>query len=163
MTLIYRTENFIAEAVDKNPHITREDGGHIKISPKIKCSTRQDLSSKLLIEMSKIICLVGETMTIAMNKIGIDIGRINYQDNGNWGVFKSEGPHLHIHLYGRAKSAKFQKYGEACYFPHIQDNSNFYKKNEPLNEKDISQIKEEIKKLLKTEKYSNEKWKVFCD
>lgn len=35
MANIYETENFIVEAVGQ-PHVIREDGGHIKIYPKVR-------------------------------------------------------------------------------------------------------------------------------
>ena len=87
-------------------------------------------------------------MNTVMNRHGVDIGRINYQDNGNWGVYKPEGSYLHIHLYGRAKSAKTQKYGQACVFPHIEENPEYYKHSKPLNIDDINAIEKEIERLL---------------
>jgi diadenosine tetraphosphate (Ap4A) HIT family hydrolase len=159
MALIYETSDFIVEAVDK-PHITREDGGHIKIYPKKRALDRQAITPKQAVELMRLTVLAGEAMTKAMNKRGIDIGRINYQDNGNWAVFKPEGSYLHIHLYGRAKSAKIQKYGQACNFPHHQEQPEFYERNEPLNEEDIKEIQKEIEGLLKTEKYETTNWQL---
>ena len=43
-------------------------------------------------------------MSVGLKNRGIELGRINYQDNGNW---RQE---LHIHLYGRAKNSKYQKF-----------------------------------------------------
>jgi diadenosine tetraphosphate (Ap4A) HIT family hydrolase len=157
MVLIFKTKNFIVEAVDK-PHIDRDDGGHIRISPKIHVVDRQHLPTKLAIELMRLTVVVGEAMTTVMNKRGIDIGRINYQDNGNWSVFKPEGPYLHYHLYGRAKSAKYQKYGEAGYFPLMETNPKYYARFKPLNNGDIKGIKKEIDRLLKTKKYSDPNW-----
>lgn len=91
-------------------------------------------------------------------KGGVDIGRINYQDNGNWGVFDPEGPYLHIHLYGRAKSAKIQKYGQACYFPHINEDPEYYRDFKPLNSGDIEGINKEIEALFKEPRYFNDNW-----
>ena len=159
MVLIYATENFIAEAVEK-PHVTRTDGGHIKISPKVTCLDRQALSPAHSVEMMRLTTLVGEAMVSAMKRQGIDIGRINYQDNGNWTVFRPEGSYLHIHLYGRAKSAKIQPYGQACFFPHRDEKPGFYEKNEPLNEEDVKAIKEDISKLEKEERYVSGDWKL---
>ncbi|MEO5564344.1 MAG: hypothetical protein ABIR18_12940, partial [Chitinophagaceae bacterium] len=85
MATIYETINFIVEAPGK-PLVTRTDGGHIIITPKIALVDRTQLSPSLAIELIYLTMLIGEAMTIAMNKRGIDIGRINYQDNGNWGV-----------------------------------------------------------------------------
>lgn len=157
MTLIYQTQNFIIEAPEK-PHVDRDDGGHIKISPKERLVNRQDLSPKLAIELMRLTMVVGEAMTKVMNEKGVNIGRINYQDNGNWSVFKPEGPYLHIHLYGRAKSAKIHKYGQACYFPHINDQPEYYENFKPLNQEDIKDIKKEIESLFKTSKYLDKEW-----
>ena len=48
----------------------------------------------------KLTMVTGEAMQNVLTKKGIDIGRINYQDNGNW---RHE---LHVHLYGRARGAR---------------------------------------------------------
>jgi diadenosine tetraphosphate (Ap4A) HIT family hydrolase len=155
--LIYETEKFLVESVDR-PHIDRDDGGHIVIKPKVRLSVRQELSSSEAIELMRLTIVVGEAMTKVMNEHGVDIGRINYQDNGNWSVFKLEGPYLHIHLYGRSKSAKIQKYGQAGHFPHRNEKPEFYEKLKPLTQEDVSDIQIEIKNLLKENKFSNSEW-----
>lgn len=155
MALIVETVNFIVEAVDK-PLVTRLDGGHISISPKVRVKDRTMLSPRLAIELMRLTMLTGEAMTIALNNRGIDIGRINYQDNGNWGVFLPEGPFLHIHLYGRAKSAIVQKYGEACSFPFRE--TGFYDNAEPLDSNDIIEIQDQIAALSETTKYKLSSW-----
>lgn len=152
---IYQTENFIVEAPEF-PHVTRTDGGHIKISPKVKVVDRTQLTSKLAIELMRLTMIVGEAMATALNKKGIDIGRINYQDNGNWSVLKPEGPYLHIHLYGRAKSAKIEKWGDAIFAP--QRNTGYYDDFEPLNQEDVAAIKKEIESIFSREKYSDKNW-----
>ena len=157
MALIYETKNFIVEAFEK-PHVDRDDGGHIKIYPKVRLLNRQQLSPKLAIELMRLTMVVGQAMAEVMNEHGVDIGRINYQDMGNWGVFKPEGPYLHVHLYGRAKSAKIQKYGDTCYFPHREEKPEIYENNKPLNKEDVGGIRKRIKLILKEEKYSDKKW-----
>ncbi len=157
MPLIYQTDNFIVEAPEE-PHVDRDDGGHIKISPKERLIDRQALGPRLAIELMRLTMIVGEAMTTAMNRRGVDIGRINYQDNGNWSVFKPEGPYLHIHLYGRAKSAKVHKYGQACYFPHRDDQPEYYADFKALNGEDIKEIKVEIEILLQSPKYLDKEW-----
>ena len=159
MALIYETKNFLVEAVNK-PLVGRNDGGHIEINPKIRIKDIQQLSPIMAIELIRLIMVVGEAMSIALNKNGIDIGRINYQDNGNWGVFEPEGPFQHFHLYGRAKSAKQQQFGQACYFPHKDEYPEFYQDLEPLNTKDIFDINKEISKLFSSTKYSDKHWKL---
>lgn len=79
--------------------------------------------------------VVGEAMIKVMNDHGVDIVKINYQDNGNWSVFKSGGPYLHIHLHGRAKRAKVHRYGQACWFPHREEEPEYYNDFNPLKQK----------------------------
>ncbi|MEI6040514.1 MAG: hypothetical protein WCP93_04165 [Candidatus Berkelbacteria bacterium] len=141
---IYETENFIVESHEK-PEIDRLEGGHIKISPKVKVEDRTKLTPKQAIELMRLTMISGEAMVRAMAKIGVEIGRINYQDNGNW------NPELHIHLYCRAKNAVMQKYGD----PIIPGNRPEYK---PLNESDVAEIKKQISEVEKQEKYKIENW-----
>ena len=155
MTLILETETFIVETPDK-PHVSRADGGHIKIKPKTRYVDRQELSPKQAIELTRLTMVVGEAMRTVLNKKGIDIGRINYQDNGNWSVFKPKGPYLHVHLYGRSKNASIQKYGDALEFPHRE--TGFYDGNEPLTEDDVAEIRVEIESLLNQDKYLDDAW-----
>jgi diadenosine tetraphosphate (Ap4A) HIT family hydrolase len=159
MAMIYISENFFVEAVEK-PHIDRDDGGHINIYPKIKILDRQQLTPKQAIELMRLTIVVGQAMTKIMNEHEVDIGRLNYQDNGNWTVFNPEGSYLHIHLYGRAKSAKIHKYGQACYFPQKEENPEYYENFKPLNEDDVKDIKNEIEKLLKENKFSDTEWRL---
>lgn len=155
MAEIYQTKNFIVESA-KKPHITRTDGGHIKIVPKIRINDSTKLTAKQAIEFMRLTMVTGEAMAKGLQQQGIDIGRINYQDMGNWSVFSTEGPYFHLHLYGRAKDAKIQKYGDAVHLP--QRETGFYDKFEPLNKEDIIQVKKQIELTLKEEKYRDDKW-----
>lgn len=146
MGVLFTSENFIVSIPEK-PHVDRLDGGHIKIEPKVPIENRTQLSPELAKELMKLTMIVGEAMDIGLNRRGIDVGRINYQDNGNW------RPQMHIHLYGRAKSAKKQLWGEALYLP--KPPKGFYEGLEPLNTDDAKEIQKEINRLLFTEKYKN--------
>jgi diadenosine tetraphosphate (Ap4A) HIT family hydrolase len=157
MPLIYESEHFVVESVDP-PLLDRNDGGHIAINPKVKVSDRQELSPRQAIEVMRLTMVVGEAMTIGMNKNGVDIGRINYQDNGNWGVFLPEGPFFHIHLYGRAKSAKTNLYGQALQFPHRNEYPEFYSDFKPLTEADVVSVRNEIQRIFADKKYSDANW-----
>jgi diadenosine tetraphosphate (Ap4A) HIT family hydrolase len=150
--LIYETGNFTVMAHDK-PHVDRLDGGHIVIVPKVRVRDRTQLSPEQAKELMKLTMIVGEAMEIALNRRAIDIGRINYQDNGNWGVFRPEGPYLHVHLYGRAKSARIHRYGDALYLPHRE--TGFYDAFQPLNDGDVREIRNEIERIATTKKYQN--------
>ena len=99
--------------------------------------------------------VVGEALKSAMSRRGVDIGIVNYQDMGNWGVFKPEGPTLHMQIYGRATTATIQKYGDAVQLPHRE--TGFYDNFKPLDEEDIKEISTDIEKLLSTSKYGG-KW-----
>jgi diadenosine tetraphosphate (Ap4A) HIT family hydrolase len=155
MALIYETNNFIVEAFEK-PHIDRDDGGHIKIYPKKEIEEMADLSPKLATEFMRLIVVVGKAMEKGMNIRGLKIMTINYQVMGNWAYKKDEKPYFHIHLYGRARDAKYQPYTEAVNLP--DRSSGFYDKFKPLNKQDVRVIKEEIEKLFQEEKYSNLNW-----
>jgi diadenosine tetraphosphate (Ap4A) HIT family hydrolase len=157
MALIYETKYFIVEAVDR-PHVTRLDGGHIKIIPKKHFLDRTKLPPRLAIELMRLTMIVGEAMSVGLNKRGIDIGRINYQENGNWNVYKPEGPYLHIHLYGRARSAKINKYGDAIFGGHRD--TGFYDKFEPLDSGDIKEIQKQITSIMRRAKYKDSQWRL---
>lgn len=146
MAIIYETKNFILESHEK-PEIDRLEGGHVKISPKISVEDRTKLTPIQAIELMRFTIVSGEAMKIAMKKIGVDIGRINYQDNGNW------TPHLHIHLYCRAIDAKIQKFGN----PIIDGHKEEYK---PLTADDILRVKESLNSLFKLEKFSDHAWRL---
>ncbi len=154
---IYETKNFIVESFDENtPHVSREEGGHIRIRPKIELSDRTELPPELAIECMRLTMIVGKALETAMNKQGIEIVRVNYHDMGNWAFKKNNKPYFHIHVYGRAKGAIKQPYQEAVYLP---DRSiGFYEDFKPLNEIDVKLIKEEIEKIFKQEKYQDKNW-----
>jgi diadenosine tetraphosphate (Ap4A) HIT family hydrolase len=157
MALIFEADNFLVQSAEF-PLVDRKDGGHITIDPKFKASTRQELTPQQAIELMRLTIVVGEAMTTIMNRHGVDIGRINYQDNGNWSVFKTEGPQLHYHLYGRAKSARIQKYGQTLHMPHKDEDPAFYADYEKLTDEDVKAIAAEIHTLLTKPQYSNHNW-----
>ncbi len=150
--IIYETANYIVDTPER-PLIDRLEGGQIRITPKVKVSDRTQLSPELAKEYMMLSMVVGAAMKTGLQKRGIDIGIINYQDMGNWGVFEPGGPTMHTMVFGRAKTAIIQKYGEAVQLPKID--TGFYDGFMPLNKEDISAIREEIDKLLQTDKYKN--------
>lgn len=148
--LVYQTEHFTVE-VPGSPHIDRRDGGHLVIYPKTPVKDRTQLSPALAIELMKLTMVAGEAMETALNRRGIDVVRINYQDNGNWGFHNAQGPRMHIHLYGRARSSKMQKHGEALYLP--REEPGFYDDVQMLDADDVMEIRSELERLMKSEKY----------
>lgn len=152
MSVIYETENFILETREQ-PFVDRSEGGHIRIWSKLKISDRTQLTAQQAVEYTKLSMLGGEALTTILKKQGIDIGIVNYQEMGNWSVFKPEGVIMHMHIFGRAKTAVTQKYGEAVLLP--QRDTGFYDEFEPLNDNDIVLMRNEIERLLTTDKYKN--------
>lgn len=148
--LIYETENFEIKTADR-PFIDREEGGHILIFPKIAVRDRTLLSPALAVEYMKLSMLAGEALASAMPRRGVDVGLVNYQDMGNWGIGTPEGPSLHMQIFGRATTATMQKYGEAVSLP--RRDTGFYDSFQPLDEKDVAEIRLDIEKLLQTNKY----------
>lgn len=144
MAEIYRTPNFILESHEK-PEVDRQDGGHIRISPIEDVLDRTKLAPQLAIELVRFTIVAGKAFVAAMAVQGIELGRINYQENGNW------KPHLHVHLYGRAKNARWQKFGDPIKPGHKEE----YR---PLNQKDIQLIASEIEKLFASQEFADENW-----
>ena len=144
MAIIFETENFRVES-HESPEVDRLDGGHIKINPKAVVKDRTFLSPRLAIELMRLTIVSGLALKDAMKEIGVDIGRINYQDNGNW------KPELHVHLYGRAINAKYQKYGD----PIIPGHREEY---QALTEEDIARIHGSIERIFREKKFSDEAW-----
>ncbi len=155
--MIWETANFEVLA-DLHPLVDRDDGGHVVIQPRRRIRSRQDLSPEQAIEFIRLTLIVGEAMTLGLSKQGVPIGRINYQDSGNWSVFKPEGPFFHYHLFGRSLEARHQKYGEALHFPHRDRHPEVYEHLKPLNEQDQEAIRSEIKRLMKKEIYCDKNW-----
>lgn len=155
-TIIYETEHFYVLSPNP-PHIPRADGGHLCINGKTDVESRTDLSPKLATEVMRLTMLIGEAMQRGMKNRGVDIGRINYQDNGNW-AFQNGGNKsvFHIHLYGRTRDAKTQTWGEALVFPNKA--TGFYDAFEPFNDGDLQEIQAQISRLEQEEKYKPENW-----
>lgn len=153
---IYETENFVV-AVPKVPHIPRTDGGHLWIRGKKEYfESRNELTPKLAIEVMRLTMLMSEAMRRGMKNRGINIERINYQENGNWAYQTGQKPVFHIHLYGRTEDSVTQTWGEALVFPN--KSTGFYDDFERFNQEDIEEIKRQINLLEKNEKYNMKNW-----
>lgn len=158
MAFIFETENFIVESHDK-PLVSREEGGHLRIRIKnTEITDRTKLQPKVAIELMRLTMVIGESLENAMNKLGVPVIKINYQDMGNWAYKTGKKPYLHVHIFGRSKTAKKQPYPESVYLP--DRNTGFYDNFEPLNKQDIEEIKKEIERLYKDEKYQDSNWHI---
>jgi diadenosine tetraphosphate (Ap4A) HIT family hydrolase len=147
MALIFESEHFQI-ITPESPHVSRSDGGHLIVNPKVPIEDRTRLLREKAIELMKLTMVAGEAMKNVLTRTGIDIGRINYQDNGNW---RHE---LHVHLYGRARGATIQTYGHPLTLPATPE---AFKEQmgdlEPLTADDVAALRAEIVRLLSTEKY----------
>lgn len=149
MAIVYEAQHFVLRTLDQ-PHVSRADGGHIVIDPKVAVEDRTKLSGEQAIELVKLTMAGGEAMKTVLSRRGIDIGRINYQDNGNW------RPELHVHLYGRARGATLQPYGHALAFPPTREEfQNTMGGLEALHPEDIAELRDEIARLLASDRYRN--------
>jgi diadenosine tetraphosphate (Ap4A) HIT family hydrolase len=144
MSTIFESNNFIV-IPHPRPEVDRLDGGHIVINPKVKIIDRQQLTPDQAKELMRLTILVGEAMKRYYKSIGLELHRVNYQDNGNW---REE---CHYHLYGRAKNAKYQKAGD----PIIPGHKDEY---QLLNNVDVAGIQKEIYILLSDPIYSDSTW-----
>ena len=146
---ILESENFDV-ITPEQPHVSRADGGHLIINPKVVVEDRTHLTRALAVELMKLTLVAGEAMKTVLTRAGIEIGRINYQDNDNW---RHE---LHVHLYGRAHGATIQTYGHPLSFPPTPQAFKEQMGNlQPLNAGDIAALKAEMVRLLGTEKYQD--------
>lgn len=147
MAIIYEARHFVLRTLDQ-PHVSREDGGHIVIDPRVAVEDRTQLTREQAIELVKLTMVGGTALKTVLGRSGIDIGRINYQDNGNW---RAE---LHVHIYGRALDAKRQPYGHSLDFCGTrEDFRREMGQLEPLNADDAAALREEITRLLAGDKY----------
>ncbi len=153
--IIYETENFKV-GVPAHPYVSREEGGHIWIMGKKHFSDRYDLTPKEATEVMRLTMLIGQAMIDGMKKREITIGRINFQDNGNWAYLKGLEPTFHIHLYGRTENSTVQAWGEALNFPN--PDTDFYDNMVPFNDEDIKEIKKAIAFFENQDKYKYENW-----
>jgi diadenosine tetraphosphate (Ap4A) HIT family hydrolase len=152
MATIYETENFIITSAERPyVYVDRAEGGHMYVKPKFHVRDRTQLSASQAIEYTKLSMVAGDALKSAMKRRDVNIGIVNYQDMGNWSVFKPEGPTMHLHIYGRATTATIQKYGDAVQLPHVE--SGFYESFQALDADDIKEIRRDIEKLMQTDKY----------
>ncbi len=149
MPLVLESRHFTISAPE-HPHVSRGDGGHLIINPRVVVEDRTQLTREQAIELMKLTMVAGAAMKTVLARKGIAIGRINYQDNGNW---RHE---LHVHLYGRARGATIQPWGHPLSFPPTAAAQKALDgKLEPLTTDDVAELKAEMTHLLASDKYQN--------
>ena len=157
MALIFETKKFTVES-HPEPFVSREEGGHIKIVAKRPVTDRTQFTPQEAIEFIRLSMIVGEAYKIAMNKQGVEIIHINYEELGNWAFKRKEKPQFHLQIFGRVANAKKQVFPEAVYLP--DRSTGFYDGFKPLSGEDIKLIREEIERLFKEDKFQNANWTI---
>jgi len=152
---IFETESFVVCASGQ-PHVSREEGGHIILYAKADVTDRTKLTPKQAVEYMRLSMLVGEALEKAMTVRGVHIVKVNYLDNGNWAFKYNCKPHLHMHILGRSADAKIQRFPEAVLLPAME--SGFYDSFEALNDDDIAEILLQLELLLQEERFSTVNW-----
>ena len=159
-SIIFETDMLLVKRAG-TPHVSRSDGGHVQILTKRDIPERRDMTPAESVECAWLTDIVGEAFETAMNKQGIEVVKINYQDNGNWAFFDSEPkPRFHIHIYGRVwgKPAN-QGFPDALFLPPKGD--PYYAQTERLTNDDMRAIREEILRIIDLPKYANKcAWKL---
>lgn len=154
--VIFETENFIVESREQ-PFLPRTDGGHIRVISKDRSiSERTQLQPKVAIELMRLTMIVGEALRAGMNKRGIPVVKVNYQEMGNWAFKNNETPILHVHIFGRASNAVKQPWPESVYLPDRK--TGFYDGFEPLNSEDCAEIRKQIELIVRKDKYQKVNW-----
>lgn len=139
--------------VPSRPHVTAEEGGHLFVEvndPAI--SDRTQLSPEAAIECMWLTMLAGAAMEQVLRERGLDIYRLNYQDNGNWSFLRGEAPRMHVHIYGRTRNETFQQYGQALYFPDPGDER--YNLFAPFDEATARAIGDRMRQLASTPQFA---------
>lgn len=163
--VIWETKNFEVVAAN-HPFISREEGGHMMIRgrrDKYRYNSRLDFLPNEILEQQRLCQMICEAYKIAMKKRNIEIVRINFFEAGNWAWKKDENGNVskayyHEHIFGRTLDAKKQKFPDAPYLPDRK--TGFYEGFEPLNDDDIENIIQEMKKLEESPKYDINFWKI---
>lgn len=141
--IIAETDNFKLES-HESPEVGRNDGGHLVINPNITVEDRTLLTPERVVELALLTNIAGKAMKNGLSERDINLGRINYQDNGNW------KPELHVHLYGRAIDATYQVYGEPIKAARKLEDKVV---QEPLTKEDCKAIRNKILRYAKEQGY----------
>lgn len=152
--VIAKTRHFEVR-VPNLPHIPRDEGGHIFVEALSGCENRWEMSEEESIECAWLVTMTGEAYKTAMEKRGVPLYKLNFQDNGNWAYVDGKTPTLHIHIYGRALCEKdgnaHQGYGQALVFPWRD--SGYYDDFDSITIDDVNTIASEMVRLADSERY----------
>lgn len=99
-------------------HNAGTDGGHLIVLPRRHVLTRWDLEFSEVAAMH----VLSYVCKVALER-SCGATWWNLQENGNWGLSRPSGPHMHLHVYGRRRDSVRQPYGEALVLPKRDDQS----------------------------------------
>jgi hypothetical protein len=158
--LILETQDFKVTGHDK-PHHSRENGGHIVVWPKLTFGNLSDMPLELAAGFMNLNQIVGEAFMNVGRNNGLHVARINYACFGNWNYKEPvQDPVVHMSLYLRTWGEKhpdndplFLAFPEALYTPDRK--TGYYDHFVPLTEQECQQVKDEVLRLLMTEKYQS--------
>lgn len=151
--IIYQTDSFVLTRA-AYPFVSREEGGHMRMFCKREeVGERRDFTPQECIEFIWLSSMAGQALETVLNKAGVKVVKINFEELGNW-AFKTGDPlKFHEHIFGRASTATKQLFPEALQLP--DKSSGFYDGFEPLTDADVAAIREEIERLAESRKYAD--------
>ena len=154
--VVYKTKTFSVK-VPSTPHITWEEGGHVFIEVNNHdISDRWELSYDEACELMWLTQVVGLAFKQTMQHFGVELYRLNIQDNANWSFIRKTKPVLHIHIYGRSLREKngntAQTYGNSLSFPYVD--TGFYDDFTPLDIEKMKYLSDTIATLARSPHFS---------
>lgn len=143
------SEHLFEAYVDDFCHVTRSDGGHIRLrAARPGIANIENLNEEEINALGGAIQRLTKAMKAALTANGVDIRRINIQYNNNWSDLYRTKPSFCIHFYGRAYDSAKQPFGQSLYFPSPREHKDFYKDNEPITDEDINLIRTLLSEML---------------
>jgi diadenosine tetraphosphate (Ap4A) HIT family hydrolase len=157
--IIHQTDHFVLTR-SQRPFVDRLEGGHLRIFCKrAGVKERRDFTPEEAIDFIRLSSAAGQALERGMQKRGIDIVKINFEELGNWPFKYGTELVFHEHILGRAKDAKKQIFPEAIQLPDRE--TGFYDGFEPLNDDDLHAVRAELKAILATPKYADKsQWRL---
>jgi diadenosine tetraphosphate (Ap4A) HIT family hydrolase len=157
--VIYETDHFLLTR-SARPFVSREEGGHLRIFAKRDgVQERRDFTPEEAVDFIRLSSAAGQALERGMNKRGVKVVKVNFEELGNWAHKYGTQLVFHEHIFGRVLGAPRQPYPEAIQLPDRE--TGFYDGFEPLNDEDLQAIKEEIEAVIATEKFADKtRWKL---
>ena len=112
-----------------------------------KVTDRSELTIMEAIDFMRVSMLVGKAMYQVLS-----VERVNYEDLANWALDDPEGPKMHLHFFGRARSQIHQIRGQhLSLFPKGHPIYEGHLK--PFSEDEAERLRVKIEEISREEKY----------